>query len=109
MCGIWPTLRSAPETHLLEFDAQRVLVSGFQLHMHFRNAPHPWARVRHRDQAIETEFEAEDQQFSGAVAVSEVNGPDIKSENGFDKITVKTVKLSVTANGTASRPTHIPC
>ena len=44
---------------------------------------------RHQDQAIETEFEAEDKQFSGPVAVSEVNGPDIKAENDFGKTTVK--------------------
>jgi alpha-N-arabinofuranosidase len=54
---------------------------------------------RHRDQAIETELEAEDKQFSGAVAISEVNGPDIKSENDFDKTTVKTVERSATAEG----------
>ena len=47
---------------------------------------------RHRDQTIETEFEAEDKQFSGAVTVSEVNGPDIKSENDFDKTIVKPVE-----------------
>ena len=45
---------------------------------------------RHPDQAIEPDFELEDKQFSGAVAVSEVNGPDIKAENDFDKTTVKT-------------------
>ncbi len=47
---------------------------------------------RHRDQSIETEFELEDKQFAGPVAVSEVNGPDIKSENDFGKTTVKTVE-----------------
>ena len=52
---------------------------------------------RHRDQAIETEFEAEDKQFSGAVTVSEVNGPDIKSENDFGKTIVKPVERSISA------------
>ncbi len=52
---------------------------------------------RHRDQAIEAEFEAEDKQFSGAVTVSEVNGPDIKSENDFDKTIVKPVERSSSA------------
>jgi alpha-N-arabinofuranosidase len=52
---------------------------------------------RHRDQSIEAEFAAEDKQFSGAVAVSEVNGPDIKAENDFNKTTVKTTERSVTA------------
>ncbi|MBZ5617382.1 MAG: alpha-N-arabinofuranosidase [Acidobacteriia bacterium] len=54
---------------------------------------------RHPDQAIETEFETEDKQFSGPVAVSEVNGPDIKAENDFGKTTVKTVERSVTPDG----------
>ena len=64
---------------------------------------------RHRDQAIETEFEAEDKQFSGPAAVSEVNGPDIKSENDFDKTTVKTVERSTAADGRKLRysfPAH---
>jgi alpha-L-arabinofuranosidase len=52
---------------------------------------------RHLDQAIETEFEAEDKQFSGAVEVSEVNGPDIKAENDFDKNPVKTVQRTSSA------------
>src|SRR5579871_6446586 len=34
---------------------------------------------RHKDQAIETEIDAQDKQFAGPVAVSEVNGPDIKA------------------------------
>jgi len=54
---------------------------------------------RHRDQAIETEFETEDKQFAGAVAVSEVNGPDIKAENDFNKTAVKTAGRSVQAEG----------
>ncbi len=54
---------------------------------------------RHLDQAIETEFECEDKQFSGAAMVSEVNGPDIKAENDFGKTTVKTVERSVTPDG----------
>ena len=36
---------------------------------------------RHRDQAVETEVEPEDKQFTGPVEISEVNGPDIKAEN----------------------------
>jgi alpha-N-arabinofuranosidase len=63
---------------------------------------------RHRDQAIETEVEAEDKQFSGAVAISEVNGPDIKSENDFDKATVKTVERSATAEGHKLRHSFPP-
>ncbi len=54
---------------------------------------------RHRDQPIETEFELEDKQFAGPVAVSEVNGPDIKSENDFGKTLVKTTERSAATDG----------
>jgi alpha-N-arabinofuranosidase len=63
---------------------------------------------RHRDQAIEAEFEAQDKQFTGPVAVSEVNGPDIKAENDFGKTTVKTVTKSVSADGHKLRYTFPP-
>jgi alpha-N-arabinofuranosidase len=63
---------------------------------------------RHRTQAIETEFDAQDKSFSGAVAVSEVNGPDIKAENDFGKTTVKTVTKSATAEGRKLRYTFPP-
>ena len=54
---------------------------------------------RHRDQAIEAHLETQDKQFTGTVSVSEVNGPDIKAENDFNKSTVKAVERSVTADG----------
>ena len=60
---------------------------------------------RHPDQSLSADFELEDKQFSGAVAVSEVNGPNIKSENDFDKTTVKTVERSATAEGRRLRYT----
>ncbi|MEI9972997.1 MAG: alpha-L-arabinofuranosidase C-terminal domain-containing protein [Ignavibacteriota bacterium] len=63
---------------------------------------------RHRDQAIETQIEAEDKQFSGAVAVSEVNGPDIKSENDFDKTTVKATDRSISAEPRTLRHSFPP-
>jgi alpha-L-arabinofuranosidase len=63
---------------------------------------------RHRDQAIEAELEMQDKQFSGPVAVSEVNGPDIKAENDFNKTTVKTVEHSVTADGRKLRYSFPP-
>ena len=63
---------------------------------------------RHRDQAIETEFEFEDKQFVGAVAVTEVNGPDIKAENDFAKTTVKPVEPSVAADGRKLRYSFPP-
>ena len=52
---------------------------------------------RHQDQGIETEIEAEDKQFAGPVTVAEVNGPDIKAENDFDKNPVKTAPRTATA------------
>jgi len=53
---------------------------------------------RHKIQAIEVDIDLEDKQFSGPVAVSEVNGPDIKSENDFGKTTVKTEERAATAD-----------
>ena len=63
---------------------------------------------RHKDQAIETEVEAEDKQFTGPVAVSEVNGPDIKAENDFGKTLVKAVNKSASADGRKLRYTFPP-
>ena len=63
---------------------------------------------RHPDQSLGADFELEDKQFSGPVAVSEVNGPNIKSENDFDKTTVKTVERSATAEGRRLRYTFPP-
>ena len=63
---------------------------------------------RHRDQAIEAEIQAEDKQFSGDVAVSEVNGPDIKAENDFGKNPVKTAERSVTAEPRSLRYSFPP-
>ena len=54
---------------------------------------------RHRDQAIETEFEAQDKQFARPVEVAEVNGPDIKAENDFGSTQVRTVTRSANAEG----------
>ena len=64
---------------------------------------------RHRDQAIEAEFETQDKQFSGAIEVTEVNGPDIKSENDFGKTTVTPVSRRATPQGSRLRysfPAH---
>jgi alpha-N-arabinofuranosidase len=58
---------------------------------------------RHRDHPVETDLLLEDKRFAGPVEVSEVNGPDIKSENDFDSTQVKTAQRSVTAEGPALR------
>jgi alpha-N-arabinofuranosidase len=54
---------------------------------------------RHRDQAIDVDFEAQDSKFSSSFEVSEVNGPDIKSENNFGVTSVKITKKTTQANG----------
>jgi alpha-L-arabinofuranosidase len=54
---------------------------------------------RHRDQAIQTEFEVEDKEFNGSVEVIEVNGPDIKAQNSFDGVAVKPTQRSAAAKG----------
>ena len=64
---------------------------------------------RHRDQSIDAEFEAQDKQFSGGVDVTEVSGPDIKSENDFGKVTVAPVTRRAAAQGNRLRysfPAH---
>jgi len=63
---------------------------------------------RHRDQAIETEFETQDKQFSGAVEATEVNGPDLKSENDFGKMTVTPVAKRAAAQGNRLRYSFPP-
>ncbi len=47
---------------------------------------------RHKDNAISTEIICQQGEFTGPVEVYEINGPDIKSENDFDKINVQTVR-----------------
>ena len=64
---------------------------------------------RHKDQPMDVEFELQDKTFAGPVEISEVNGPDIKSENDFGKTTVQTVTRSATADGKKLRlrlPAH---
>jgi alpha-L-arabinofuranosidase len=60
---------------------------------------------RHKDQAVETEFEAQDKEFAGAVEVSEVNGPDIKAENDFGSTKVQAVSRTAQAQGKRLRYT----
>jgi alpha-L-arabinofuranosidase len=64
---------------------------------------------RHLTDKLPGTFELEDKQFGGSFQVSEVNGPEIKSENTFDSTLVKTTTKSVDANGTRLRyefPAH---
>jgi alpha-L-arabinofuranosidase len=64
---------------------------------------------RHPSESIPADLVLEDKQFSGTVEISEVNGPDIKSQNDFNATTVKTVKRSAKAEGrqfTYSFPPH---
>jgi alpha-N-arabinofuranosidase len=64
---------------------------------------------RHPAEPISAEVELEDKTFAGPVEISEVNGPDVKSENDFGVTTVKTVKRNGKADGrkfTYSFPAH---
>jgi hypothetical protein len=63
---------------------------------------------RHPDQSLAADLDLEDKQFSGPVAVSEVTGPNLKSENDFDKTTVTTVERSVTTEARRRRYTFPP-
>lgn len=47
---------------------------------------------RHKDQAITTDIISQSRAFTGSMQIYEVNGPDIKSRNDFDKIEVKTTE-----------------
>jgi len=63
---------------------------------------------RHQDQPMEVTVRLEDKSFSGAVTVSEVNGPDIKAENDFGKTLVSARNSSVNANGASLSYTFPP-
>jgi alpha-N-arabinofuranosidase len=56
---------------------------------------------RNKDEAITTDIFSQNGSFSGSFTVSEVNGPDIKSGNDFNKENVKTVvKPAINVSGT---------
>jgi alpha-N-arabinofuranosidase len=63
---------------------------------------------RHRDQPVDTEFEAEDKQFAGTYDVAEVNGPDIKAENTFGSTAVQTTRRTLSSGGRKMRYTFPP-
>ena len=54
---------------------------------------------RSKDQSITADIEAETGEFSGPVAISEVNGPDIKAENDFGVTNVKSTQRAGNAQG----------
>ena len=54
---------------------------------------------RNKDEAIRTDIIAQEGKFSGPVQVFEVNGPDIKSSNDFNKTDVQTVKKQPVKTG----------
>jgi alpha-N-arabinofuranosidase len=58
---------------------------------------------RHRENAIDVVFEAEDRPFSGSFEVSEVNGADIKDENTFGTTKVQIAKRSADSEGRTLR------
>jgi len=56
---------------------------------------------RHKDESIATDIISQTGSFDDTFEVYEVNGPDIKAENDFDKTTVKSEKKeTIKANGT---------
>jgi alpha-L-arabinofuranosidase len=65
---------------------------------------------RNKDKAINTDILCQKGEFTGVFKVFEINGPDIKAMNNFDKENVKTVtKSDITAKGTKitySFPAH---
>jgi alpha-N-arabinofuranosidase len=63
---------------------------------------------RHQTESLPATFELEDKKFSGTFQVSEVNGPDIKSENNFGSTVVKTTTKGAEASGTRLRYSFPP-
>ena len=64
---------------------------------------------RHQNEPVDVAIGLEDKNFSGAVQVTEVNGPDIKAENDFGKTLVAAKDKSVNASGNSlsySFPPH---
>ena len=65
---------------------------------------------RHKDNAIATDIFSQSGSFVGEATITEVNGPDIKAENDFGKINVKSAqKQAIKAKGdvlTYSFPAH---
>ncbi|HEY4361599.1 MAG TPA: alpha-L-arabinofuranosidase C-terminal domain-containing protein [Bryobacteraceae bacterium] len=64
---------------------------------------------RHQTQNIVADIDLEDKSMSGAIAIAEVNGPDIKAENDFSTTRVKMVQRTVNASGkrlTYTFPAH---
>ncbi|MFW6043046.1 MAG: alpha-L-arabinofuranosidase C-terminal domain-containing protein [Marinilabiliaceae bacterium] len=59
---------------------------------------------RHKDESIATDIISQTGKFDGSFEVYEVNGPNIKAENDFDKTSVKSEKKeNIKANGTTVR------
>ena len=57
---------------------------------------------RNKEEAITTDIISQNGSFNGSFSVSEVNGPDIKSENDFNKELVKQIdKPAIKASGNA--------
>ncbi len=64
---------------------------------------------RNKDEAITTDIVSQNGAFTGSFSVSEVNGPDIKAGNDFNKENVKTVvKTSINVRGTKFTYTFPP-
>ncbi|MBN2524358.1 MAG: alpha-N-arabinofuranosidase [Bacteroidales bacterium] len=64
---------------------------------------------RNKDQAVQTDIISQTGSFAGEFEVYEVNGPDIKSVNDFDKTIVKTItKPRVKAKGESFNYTFPP-
>ena len=64
---------------------------------------------RHQSDSLPVTFEMEDKTFSGRFEVSEVNGPEIKSENTFGSSPVRIATKGVDSSGTRLRyefPAH---
>jgi alpha-N-arabinofuranosidase len=64
-----------------------------------------WLNVvnRHKDQPIDATISLEDKSFARALTVAEVNGPDIKASNDFDKTAVRAESRTAAADGKSAQ------
>ena len=63
---------------------------------------------RHPTAKLAASFELEDKKFGGNFEVSEVNGPDIKSQNTFSSSPVKILRSGISTGGTRLRHEFAP-
>ena len=64
---------------------------------------------RNKDETITTDIISQNGAFTGSASISEINGPDIKASNDFNKEAIKTIeKAPLAASGNTITYTFPP-